>query len=296
MCEFCTKHGEGKKWYLLMKNYGEELLRAELTGPQKELSNVATRLDWNVRFFENFMLPAVTGVPAAVDYIDGGKPGVRAAKMAGLDVEERERIQTSNSQVIHYGQVVALEDVERVFDMVDSITRLPCGCRFIATGKTDKRYCFGLGMDKWGILGRFPDSASSLEVLSREEAKKLVRDYDAEGLIHTVWTGITPYVMAVCNCDHDCLPYRGYIERSGFPYFFRGEEVAQVELDSCVGCKSCIAQCQFGAINYSSVAGKIQVNSLRCYGCGVCRAACANAALSLIPRQQVPEVANLWLK
>ncbi len=26
MCEFCTQHGEGKKWYLQAKNYSEELL------------------------------------------------------------------------------------------------------------------------------------------------------------------------------------------------------------------------------------------------------------------------------
>jgi hypothetical protein len=26
MCEFCTQHGEGKKWYLTMENYSIELL------------------------------------------------------------------------------------------------------------------------------------------------------------------------------------------------------------------------------------------------------------------------------
>jgi len=26
MCEFCTEHGEGKKWYLQAKNYSAELL------------------------------------------------------------------------------------------------------------------------------------------------------------------------------------------------------------------------------------------------------------------------------
>ena len=26
MCEFCTQHGEGKKWYLAMENYSIELL------------------------------------------------------------------------------------------------------------------------------------------------------------------------------------------------------------------------------------------------------------------------------
>ena len=25
MCEFCHKHGEGKKWYLVMRNYSREL-------------------------------------------------------------------------------------------------------------------------------------------------------------------------------------------------------------------------------------------------------------------------------
>ncbi len=26
MCDFCHKHGEGKKWYLEAKNYAEDLL------------------------------------------------------------------------------------------------------------------------------------------------------------------------------------------------------------------------------------------------------------------------------
>ena len=26
MCEFCTQHGEGEKWYLTMENYSRELL------------------------------------------------------------------------------------------------------------------------------------------------------------------------------------------------------------------------------------------------------------------------------
>jgi len=26
MCEFCAEHGEGKIWYLAMKNYSQEML------------------------------------------------------------------------------------------------------------------------------------------------------------------------------------------------------------------------------------------------------------------------------
>jgi len=29
MCEFCVKHGDGKKWYLAMENYSRELLHQQ---------------------------------------------------------------------------------------------------------------------------------------------------------------------------------------------------------------------------------------------------------------------------
>ena len=197
--------------------------------------------------------------------------------------------------VEHFGQVLPIEDVEKVIDMVDSITRMPCGCRFITTGKTDKRYCFGLGVDKWSILGKFPDTTSSLEVLDKGEAKKFFRRFDREGLVHSIWTGITPYVMGLCNCDRDCGAYKGYIENRGSPRFFRAEYICQVDWDLCTGCKSCMSQCQFGAQFYSSALGKVYIDPRRCFGCGVCRAECSYDAIMLIPRQASPEVANIWL-
>ncbi len=324
MCEFCLEHGEGKKWYLQMKNYQEELLHAELDRLQRRLGRVDTRLEWNRRMFDQFVLPAATGVPATLDFVTGlplgghgggddggqGAPDLRAASGGAPEsassgpatgpqpVPSRPSDDTVMriSKILHFGQVIPLEDVERIFDLADSITRLPCGCRFISTGKTDKRYCFGLGMDKWGVMGQYPDAASSLEVLDKEEAKRLVREYDAEGLMHSVWTGVTPYVMGVCNCDHDCMAYRGYIEHGGPPDFFRGEGVGEVDWELCTGCKSCVAQCQFGAMNYSSVGAKVHINPRACFGCGVCRAACPNGAITLMPREEVPAAAGLWLK
>ena len=170
MCEFCTKHGEGKKWYLQMKNYAEELLHEELSSAQKEIVKATTRLDWNLRFFENFMMPAISGVSATRNYATGAPLSAEPPKVQPSEDEIVE-----DRKVTHFGQVLPIEDVEEVIDMVDSITRMPCGCRFISIGKTDKRYCFGFGIDKWGILGKFPDAASSLEVLEKEEAKSILR-------------------------------------------------------------------------------------------------------------------------
>jgi len=291
MCEFCTKHGEGKKWYLQMKNYADELLHEELSSTQKEIVKATTRLEWNNRYFEDFLMPAISGVSATRDYLSGAPLSTEPP-----EVEPSEDEIVEDRKVIQFGQVLPIEDVEEVIDMVDSITRMPCGCRFISTGKTDKRYCFGFGVDKWGMLGKYPDAASSLEVLDREEAKRIFREYDEEGLAHTIWTAVTPYVFAMCNCDRDCGAYKRYIEKRGAPTFFRAEYVCQIDWDLCTGCKSCMSQCQFGAQFYSSALSKVYIDPARCFGCGVCRAACPTEAITLLPRREDPEAANVWLK
>ena len=75
----------------------------------------------------------------------------------------------------------------------------------------------------------------------------------------------------------------------------RGSNVA-VDWDLCTGCKACLKQCQFGAQFYSSTLSKVHIDPLRCFGCGVCRAVCPHDAIALIPREEHPEAAELWLR
>ena len=232
-------------------------------------------------------MPAVSGISAIQE---------EPASIVLVPSQSTEDEIVARRKVEHFGQVLPIEDVDRVIDMVDSITRMPCGCRFVTTGKTDKRYCFGFAIDRWGILGRYPDAASSLEVLDKVEAMKAFRKYDQEGLVHTIWTGVTPYVIGMCNCDRDCGAYRGYIEEQGPPDFFRAEYVCQIDWDLCTGCRECMSQCQFGAQFYSSALSKVYINPFRCFGCGVCRPACVEGAITLVPRQNIPEAAELWLR
>ena len=287
MCEFCTEHGEGKKWYLQMKNYTAELLHEELTAQQRHLTGAESRYEWSNAFWQYFIMPAINGAPAEWPAPSEGQ--VAATPPSEADILARRKVE-------HFGQVLPMEDVERVIDMADSITRMPCGCRFMTTGQTDKRYCFGFGLDKWGVLGKYPETSTSLEVLDKAEAKKIFHKFDEEGLIHSIWTGVTPFVVGLCNCDHDCGAYKGYIERRGPPHFFRAEYVCQVDWDLCNGCRACMAQCQFASQFYSSALGKVYIDPTRCFGCGVCRTACPSEAITLIPRQEVPAAANIWLK
>ena len=105
---------------------------------------------------------------------------------------------------VHYGQVVPIEDVERIFGMVNSIVRVACICRHITLGK-EKRYCYGVslcpdggrfGQVIWGLDKTFlsgPDT-QGFETLSKPEAVAALRHHEAEGLCHSVWTFHAPFI------------------------------------------------------------------------------------------------------
>jgi Pyruvate/2-oxoacid:ferredoxin oxidoreductase delta subunit len=287
MCEFCMQHGEGKQWYELMKNYSQELMHSQLSAEQQRAAGFETRHEWLENFVRSFVVPC-TGVssyqPETVTEDTTEKPGIPLSEDQILRRNKME----------HFGQVVPIEDVEKVLSLTDSITRMPCGCRYYESGITNARYCFGLGIDASHILESYPDLSASFEVMSKDEAMKLIRKFDDEGLMHSVWTVITPFVGGLCNCDGDCGAYRGYIRNKGRQSFFKAEYVCQVDPDQCTGCKECMSQCQFGAQFYSSAMGKVTIEPKLCFGCGVCRAACPQDAISLVPRARVAEAANIW--
>jgi ferredoxin len=289
MCEFCMQHGEGKQWYLQMKNYSNELLHAPITPQQQQAIGFNTRFEWLDNFIKYFV-----DVAAGANYPEETQSSDETVESPPPSLSYTQRLE--NSKIRHFGQIVPIEDVAKIFDVADSITRMPCGCRFYNTGLINQRYCFGLGVDALHMLGKYPDSSASLEVMDKQDAMKLIRRFDEEGLMHSVWTGVSPYVIGVCNCDGDCGAYQGYIKERGIPSFFHAEYICQVDLDQCNGCKECMSQCQFGALFYSSAMGKVSIAPELCFGCGVCRAACLQDAISLIPRAQSEKAANIWLR
>jgi NAD-dependent dihydropyrimidine dehydrogenase PreA subunit len=281
MCEFCLKHGEGKKWYLQAKNYSDDLL-----------SDVRRR-----RFIE-YLLGDTEGLKR-----DAGRLG-RLEKAPRLVQALVRRMVSRKMKRVHYGQVVPIEDVERIFGMMNSIVRMSCVCRHVTLGK-EKRYCYGVSLSPdGGKLGEIvrgldnsflngPDTVGR-ESLSGEDAVAALRDHEHEGLCHTVWTFRTPFIGGVCNCDRaDCLAMRCTLTH-GLPVMFRAEYVAEVDPDACVGCRQCMRVCQFGAMSYSASNRKVAIDQRWCYGCGICRSACQKNAIRLQERSRVPAAANRW--
>lgn len=281
MCEFCHKHGEGKKWYLQAKNYSEELLSdlerrkfilEFMAEPEKRAQSVSK-------------LKKVDALPAFVQATV--KPQI-----------------TRRQQETHFGQVVPIEECEKIFEFVTSVVRLACLCRQSKHG-SEKRYCYGISVAPNGgklaeiikkVYANYLNgpNAVGLEVLSKEEALKNFREYEKEGMCHTVWTFKTPFIGGICNCDRaDCLAMRASVNYST-PIMFRAEYIAEIEPEECNGCRKCMRVCQFGAIGYSAADKKAEISQKQCWGCGICRSACDKDAIKLKERSAVPAMANVW--
>ena len=284
MCEFCLKHGEGEKWYLQAKNYSDDLL-----------SDVRRR-----RFIEGFADSEAIAREAARGF--GQMDRLKKAPRFIRDMVKRNV--TRKMKKVHFGQVVPIEEIEQIFGFTNSIVRVACICRQTTLGK-EKRFCYGIslspnggmlaeifrGLDKNSTGG--PD-ASSFEALTKEEAIASFRAHEQEGLCHTVWTFHTPFIGGICNCDRaDCLAMRSTLTHAT-PVMFRGEYVAEVDPDLCVGCRECMRLCQFGAATFSASNKKAVIDQRWCYGCGVCRAACEQDAIRLEDRAKSPIAADLW--
>jgi len=281
MCEFCLKHGEGKKWYLQVSNYSEDLL-----------SDIRRR-----RFIETFF----TDTEAHKRDIQRLEQLEKAPKFIKGMVR---RIITRRMKKVHYGQVVPIEDIERIFGFVNSIVRVACICRHITLGR-ERRYCYGVSLaPDGGKLGEIvrgldnsflngPDTVG-LETVSKDEAISALRSHEQEGLCHSIWTFHTPFIAGVCNCDRsDCLAMRCTVT-CAIPVMFRAEYVAEVDPEACEGCRQCMRLCQFGAISYSVSNGKAVIDQRWCYGCGICRSVCPRDAIHLQERSKVSVAASHW--
>jgi Pyruvate/2-oxoacid:ferredoxin oxidoreductase delta subunit len=269
MCEFCTKHGEGKIWYKNAANYAHDLL-----------SDLSRR-----SYIKNFFSSAfgegfqTLGRLEAIFRKKGRLP--RAVKTAMITRAREE----------HFGQVLPIEEISDLVRKSMTIVRMPCACRW-SIGKKEVRCCYAVSYssEAWykeidmGYFGKLPDEG--LESLSREKAIEQMEEMEEQGAIHTIWTMMTPFIGAICNCSLDeCLAMRT-LSRIQVETMQRAEYVAQVDEELCTGCGLCDAGCQFKAVTSVTVSGRslARIDPHRCFGCGLCRGVCSAGAIALVSR------------
>jgi len=269
MCEFCTKHGEGKIWYKNAANYGQDLL-----------SDLQRR-----RYIENFLTTAFSegfATLGRLETIYRKKGKLPAAVTAAM---------VAKAKAEHFGQVLPIEEISEVVRQARTVVRMPCACRW-NIGKKEERCCYAVsyGPEAWyqGIDMAYFGKASDegLEPLTPDAAIEQMTAMEAGKVVHTIWTMMTPFIGAICNCSpEECLALMT-LSRTRVETMERAEFVARVDEVRCTGCGLCDAVCHFKAIeshrhNGNSLA---HIDPHKCFGCGLCRRACSTEAISLVMR------------
>lgn len=267
MCEFCIRHGDGKKWYLNAANYAEELLQDVR----------------RAKYIEEFIPDITSKAGRWLKILDRGRQR-SPALTARLS-----RIQSRRMKAVHYGQILPIEDVQSILAIVGEVVRLPCVCREVLE-KKQEAVCYLLmaSPDSLGLkelIGRREESLPFVEGMERvdaDEALSQMKSYEGKGMVHSVWTFHTPFIGGLCNCDpRGCLAMN-FTER-GLPLYLPGEEKAVVDEENCSGCGACEEICIFDAVA-AAEDGTAVIDSDRCQGCGICRGACETDAIALRPQ------------
>ena len=269
MCEFCTKHGDGKVWYKNAANYAQDLL--------SDLRRKA--------FIKGFLETTIKDGFSALGRLETlyRKRGRLHSSLVGkMEAQARDE---------HFGQVLPIEEIEELVLKAKTVVRMPCACRWTAERK-ETRCCYGIsyGPEPWyreldmSYFGT--PSSQGLEQVEPREAVEQMRGLEAHGAVHTIWTMVTPFIGAVCNCTaRDCLAMRT-VCGLGVQTMARAEFACVVDDTICTGCGMCVETCQFDAIAAVHRGGKdiARIDAHKCYGCGLCRTACVMNAIALVPR------------
>lgn len=272
MCEFCSEHGDGKRWYLNAENYAADL------------SSDLERRGYIVDFVQTFS----DRMPKHLNRLS------RLNQMPEMVRKRGSRLLLDHQRKTHWGQPVPIEDCEAIFDLATQIVQVPCVCRRFA-GTQEKGYCLLIGTQPMDdvLMEAFPEyaegpNADGFEKLSKEDALALLRKTEEEGMMHSVWTFMTPFTAGLCNCNlqSGCIAMRSAVEFE-VPNMWKGELTAVVDEDACTGCRACVDHCPFGVIEHDRANRRAVIDADACWGCGTCRVACGEDAIALVDRAPV---------
>jgi electron transport complex protein RnfB len=178
----------------------------------------------------------------------------------------------------NYHYVCSHEEARRLIEAQSGFRLTNCGCRQ-ETGACKR--------SRTDVCLMFPGAKVTSDdgvpwAISREEALAVLREAGRKRLVARPWREETPErTDGICFCCDCCC---GYFREPGRWECDKGALVERTNRDACTNCGTCVEVCYFGARSLDEKGGSLVVDGEKCYGCGLCVAACPENNIELVPR------------
>ena len=291
MCWMCEMYGEGGRWFFRPELFARNMYTKKLHGQALKQHQAQPAPD-----------PSSAGSDESV-------PEQRVPTQGDLrnilaDEPERhpealklfnENLRKGNDAV---GQVVTLQEAHQIVDLGPPMASMGCMCRWMHRAYEERNEmefsCLGTGIGMFKTE-RWPERyKGGVHFMPPEEVKEWLTRWNEQGFMHLIMALPGGYIEGVCNCEYPaCLTIRNRLDM-GIETLLKGHTVASIDYDVCNGCGICVQRCQYGAAKFEVRINKSNVDQLRCFGCGLCQTGCPRDAITMIDREGMPGMKEVW--
>ena len=180
--------------------------------------------------------------------------------------------------------VLRLEDIEKIINKEELIGLAVCYCRHRKDliGEPCKTTDLRENCIVLGNTAEFCIQHDFAKQISKEQAMKLLRKAEDEGLVHKIFhTKLDPEreLDGICSCCACCCGTFTNYHNGAFPAMSYSSYLAKVDQDLCIGCGTCVEICPMKAIDLQEALAV--VIDEKCLGCGLCAHHCPEEAMKL---------------
>ncbi|MCX5849224.1 MAG: 4Fe-4S binding protein [Deltaproteobacteria bacterium] len=189
-------------------------------------------------------------------------------------------------------RILPSQKVEELIQKFDEIALGHCFCRHYkdmsgtpCKQTKDRETCFTFGKS-----ARFTSEQGFARMISKEEAIKVLRKAEEDGLVHKAYHpnfDISKDETSICNCCKCCCA--NGVDSMIAPITNTTNYLSMVNDDLCIGCGKCVKECHTYAA-YLNDDKKARRKEELCIGCGICAHFCPQNAISMIEGERIVRI------
>jgi NAD-dependent dihydropyrimidine dehydrogenase PreA subunit len=183
-------------------------------------------------------------------------------------------------------EVRPYEDLVKVLDEIDYFCTSTCACRHRKNLDPQTKSCEHETFNclHFGRLAKYMVKQGMGKEITREQARKILRDAAEEGLVHGI-NNIQSGMDTICNCCSCCCMFLESVRQLQLLGIQASNYIVEVNEETCSGCGLCVERCPVDALRLVDEVSTLTSPS-SCMGCGVCVYKCPTEAMGLIHREE----------